>query len=251
MKIQFDHDNLHVYQETLGFISWADRQRQQMSTTISATDHLDRASESTLRNIARANGKESPRDRRQTFDIAYASALECAASLDVLHVWDILELGTASEGKAQLDRIVAMLIGIRSSKVDRVREPRTEYAVRREGRTGYFFAHEQLDVYQSGLRYVAWTAKLTRTQSLEVSAVKDLDRRSTSIVLNIAEGNGKFSAKDRCRFLSIARGAALDSAATLDILMTKTKITPRQADQGKTHLCQIVSMLVGLARSLE
>jgi hypothetical protein len=36
-----------------------------------------------------------------------------------------------------------------------------------------------------------------------------LDRALTSIPLNLAKGNGKFTNADRCRFFDIARGSAL------------------------------------------
>ena len=74
-----------------------------------------------------------------------------------------------------------------------------------------------------------------------------LDRASTSIPLNIAEGNGKYTAPDRCRYFDIARGSALECAACLDVLVAKKRLA--QADQGKEILVRIVSMLVGLVRS--
>ncbi len=74
-----------------------------------------------------------------------------------------------------------------------------------------------------------------------------LDRASTSIPLNIAEGNGKYTAPDRCRFFDIARGSALECAACLDVLVAKKRLD--QAEQGKEILVRIVSMLVGLIRS--
>jgi four helix bundle protein len=49
-----------------------------------------------------------------------------------------------------------------------------------------------------------------------------LDRASTSIVLKIAEGNGKYTPKDRCRFFCIAHSSALECAAGLDILVAKS-----------------------------
>ena len=72
---------------------------------------------------------------------------------------------------------------------------------------------------------------------------------STSIPLNIAEGNGKYAAKDRCRFFDIARGSTLECAAVLDVMIKRKVIEQAHADKGKAILKKIVSMLVGLIRS--
>ncbi len=56
-----------------------------------------------------------------------------------------------------------------------------------------------------------------------LAAYDQLDRVSTSIALNIAEGNGKCSAPDRCRFFDITRGFALECAACLDVLVAKKR----------------------------
>src|SRR5438067_12729265 len=57
---------------------------------------------------------------------------------------------------------------------------------------------------------------------------------STSIPLNIAEGNGKFSARDRARFFEMARGSTLECAACLDVLLvrkvTKEELVAAQKD---------------------
>jgi hypothetical protein len=55
----------------------------------------------------------------------------------------------------------------------------------------------------------------------KLAAKDQLDRASTSIVLNLAEGNGKRSHPDRCRYFDIARGSALECAACLDVLGTE------------------------------
>ena len=63
------------------------------------------------------------------------------------------------------------------------------------------FDHEKLNVYRKAVEFTAWTETFIAVIPSK-SAVRDqLDRASTSVPLNIAEGNGKFSAKDRCRFL--------------------------------------------------
>ncbi len=69
------------------------------------------------------------------------------------------------------------------------------------------FDHENLDVYKVSIQFVAWTGELIDgvLSRQRQSAVKHLDNASTSIPLNIAEGNGKRSPQDRCRFFDIER----------------------------------------------
>ncbi len=112
------------------------------------------------------------------------------------------------------------------------------------------FDHEKLNVYRASLKFITWTTELlSRVQSK--AAVKDqLDRASTSVPLNIAEGNGKFSIKDRCRFLDFARGSALECAACLDVLVAKRLTDTAAVISGKEQLFEIVSMLMGLINSL-
>ncbi len=75
------------------------------------------------------------------------------------------------------------------------------------------------------------------------------DRASTSIPLNIAEGNEKFTSPDRCRFFDNARGSALESAACLDVLVAKRFFGTGEIEPGKAMLVRIVSMLFGLIRA--
>ena len=76
-----------------------------------------------------------------------------------------------------------------------------------------------------------------------------LDRASTSIPLNIAEGNGKYTPRDRCRFFDIARGSSLECAAALDVLVARAIVKESDVEPGKEMLLQIVSMLFGLIKS--
>ena len=108
------------------------------------------------------------------------------------------------------------------------------------------FDHEKLDVYQESIRFVCWADELLHDIPKTLAVYNQLDRASTSIPLNIAEGNGKFTEADRCRFFDIARGSALECAACLDVLVAKKQI--KQADSGKEVLARIVAMLVGLIR---
>lgn len=109
-----------------------------------------------------------------------------------------------------------------------------------------YFDHEKLRVYQDGLRFVAVADSTIIGLPAKLAARDQLDRASTSIVLNIAEGNGKRSHVDRCRYLDMARGSALECAACLDVLMIKKHLDELRAAEGKELLVGIVSMLVGL-----
>src|SRR5687768_9600097 len=111
-----------------------------------------------------------------------------------------------------------------------------------------YFDHEKLDVYREAIAFCAWTGDLLNSISAKAAAKDQLDRASTSIPLNIAEGNGKFSAKDRARFLEIARGSALECAACLDVLVARNLAAPDQIENAKENLARIVQMLMGMLR---
>jgi len=111
------------------------------------------------------------------------------------------------------------------------------------------FDHEKLNVYQRSLQFVVWTAELLERIPPKLSAHGQIERASTSIPLNIAEGNGRYTATDRCRFFDIARGSALECAAALDVLVAKKVLAEKVIETGKAHLIEIVNMLIGLIRS--
>ena len=111
-----------------------------------------------------------------------------------------------------------------------------------------WFDHEKLEVYREAIAFVASLSALLEG-AVRVGEVKDqLDRASTSVPLNIAEGNGKYAPKDRCRFFDIAHGSALECAAGLDVLVAKAKLTPAQIRPEKERLQRIVRMLMGLIK---
>jgi four helix bundle protein len=112
------------------------------------------------------------------------------------------------------------------------------------------FDHEKLNVYQASLAFITWATELISKVDAKAAVKDQLDRASTSIPLNIAEGNGKFAIKDRYRFLDFARGSALECAACLDVLVAKKLLDEAAVRSGKQQLFEIVSMLMGLINSL-
>ena len=111
------------------------------------------------------------------------------------------------------------------------------------------FDHEKLHVYQASIEFLVWLEKILERIPKRHAVHGQLDRASTAIPLNIAEGNGKFTQRDRCRFFDIARGSALECAAALDVVAAKAILVKDEIAPGKQILLEIVSMLVGLIKS--
>lgn len=251
MRSRFDHEDLRVYQTAIGFVAWLEEMVSGITSKVSARDHLARASAGVPVNIAEASGKRSMNERRQLIDTAYGSSLECAACLDVLCILECVPTSAVHEGKGHLSALVSMLIGFRKSTDREVREERGAYVTASLQGDRVWFDHEKLDVYRKALEFVAWCGRLRSGSRVPRTTATSLDKASTGVALNIAEGNGKFSAKDRCRFISHARIAALQAAATLDILAVRQVKCIQEAAEGKSYLADIVRMLVAWERNLE
>jgi four helix bundle protein len=103
--------------------------------------------------------------------------------------------------------------------------------------------HEKFEVYQASLEFITWTIPLLERLPGSACVRNQLDRASTSVPLNIAEGNGKFTSPDRCRFFDNARGSALESAACLDVMVSERFVSVTEIETGKAMLVKIVSML--------
>jgi four helix bundle protein len=112
-----------------------------------------------------------------------------------------------------------------------------------------YFDHEKLDAYKKALAFAAWAEPVLERLPKSAAVQNQLDRARTSIVLNIPEGNGRFTSADRCKFFDIARGSALECAGCLDLIFIKKMLSEVELDAGKTLLRDIVSLLIGLIRS--
>jgi len=111
-----------------------------------------------------------------------------------------------------------------------------------------YFDHEKLDIYQEAIAFCGCVGELLGEISAKAAAKDQLDRASTSLPLNIAEGNGKFSTVDRARFLEIARGSALECAACLDVLAVRKLVAAERILPAKERLVRIVNMLMGMLK---
>ena len=78
--------------------------------------------------------------------------------------------------------------------------------------------YEKLDVYRTALEFVITTIEIRdRLPRGSGELVDQFKRASFSIVLNIAEGAGKFQQADKQRYFSIARGSVMECGALRDV----------------------------------
>jgi four helix bundle protein len=114
------------------------------------------------------------------------------------------------------------------------------------------FDHEKLDVYQAALEFDAAADEIVAHFPPGRHDLSDqLNRASTSIVLNIAEGAGEFSRAEKVRFYRMAKRSATECAAALDVGRIRRLIDDKHREAGRSLLLRIVSMLIRMIHSIE
>lgn len=87
-------------------------------------------------------------------------------------------------------------------------------------------------------------------QSLQYTLGSQLSRASLSVVLNIAEGSGKYSDKETSRFLEIALGSLYESYAALDTLLKMNHFSKEKMSELDTQMKEIASQIGGLKKKI-
>ena len=82
------------------------------------------------------------------------------------------------------------------------------------------------------------------------SLATQLRRCASSTVLNIAEGNGRFTPADHARFLGLAHAAVIQSAATLDLSVARHLVEADNIREGRRMLERMAAMLTAMVRKL-
>ena len=266
----FHHENLDVYQQTLSFNAKVGVWTSQWDGKHAIRDQLARAAESMLENIAMASAAYSAMKVRG-LDYALGSSLECAACLNIAGIKRLLDEGTVSAGKVDLSQIFRMLVGLRkawSSRVMTVREDEVEYNAEqcgidkgcdkgddKGGKMGMggtiLFHHEGLDVYRIALEVTAGFCGSEAVGLLSSTVFRRLDELVTSVVLNIAEGNGRFSDADQVRFLGTAHESAVKLAARLDLCVIQDLLPQSEVARWKTLLQRVSAMTVAMVAGMD
>jgi len=108
--------------------------------------------------------------------------------------------------------------------------------------------HTKLHSYQRSLMMLkALQARMPKWR-LPAGAKDQIQRAMISVLLNQAEGCGKMTAKDKCKFFSIARGSLLEVGADLDVAEVLGELTPTENHHLQSELLIIAKMLSKLIR---
>jgi four helix bundle protein len=112
------------------------------------------------------------------------------------------------------------------------------------------FDHERLDVYNLALGFTL-RAEMTasRLPRGRRYLADQLQRAALSIVLNVAEGAGKFSGADKASFYTRARGSGSECAAVLDVCRTLSLVPSADVEHDKAILERIGKMLTKLIKT--
>lgn len=247
MAERFGHERLNVYQKGMQFASMRRTLLGDLPRRVAACDHLNRGAESILLNIAHASSSWAPKERIVYLGNASGSALECAACLDIFVAKNLATGKDMYPGKSLLAEIVSMLVRMRETTADLVREDHAPYCTK----GGNLFSHEDLDVYQTELQFISWLERMSSQFRCSSDLFSKLDKSTTSMVLNTVEGNGRFSGADQIRFLGTAYKATVQSATLLDLTTAETCLAgPSPVEEGLDLLRRIAAMLRALSKAV-
>ena len=114
----------------------------------------------------------------------------------------------------------------------------------------FMFDFEKLEVYAKAKSFNRSIHSFLQNQRKVDKTSKDqLRRASFSIMLNIAEGSGRYTARDKRNFYIIARGSVHECVAILDYLKDIGQLGSEAFVQYYSFLEEISRMLFGIIKA--
>jgi len=111
------------------------------------------------------------------------------------------------------------------------------------------FDFEKLDVYKKAKNFNGNISHFLNDKKIEICYRDQLRRAAFSIILNIAEGSGRFTKPDKRNFYVIARGSVFECVAVLDYLKDMSMISNEEFDVHYSKLEELSKMLYSLIQS--
>ena len=115
------------------------------------------------------------------------------------------------------------------------------------------FDYRKLLVYQHSMMLLTDIYDLTkRFPNKELHGLTNqIQRAAVSIPSNIAEGMGRFSIKERIRFIDISNGSLMEVMCQLEIAHQLGYISSDDFKAQETKIATIAKMILGLRKNLE
>jgi four helix bundle protein len=108
---------------------------------------------------------------------------------------------------------------------------------------------QRLNVYQRAIEFLALAIEIVEDLPRGHATRGDqLMRAAESVVRNIAEGAGRWSQADSSKHYKIARGEAMESASSLDVLKLHKLVSPQRYERGIELLEGVVAMLTKMVK---
>lgn len=111
------------------------------------------------------------------------------------------------------------------------------------------FIFENLDVYKKSLALSIEFCRISVKFPFHYGRIKDqVIGAFISIPLNIAEGSGRETSKDKINFYKIARGSSFECIPLIEICLNLGLISELKAKEYRENITDIAKMLNGLIK---
>ena len=114
------------------------------------------------------------------------------------------------------------------------------------------FYYRRLDVYKDAKHLAINVNEALKSFPKEerYALTNQLQRASTSVMFNIAEGFGRYGSKERIHFLDIANGSLMEVSSQIELAEAYHYISTTQREDFDNQILSIVKQLAGLRKAL-
>jgi four helix bundle protein len=116
---------------------------------------------------------------------------------------------------------------------------------------GEQFFFENLNIYKRSLKLAIKLSKIASNFSIKFSRIRDqLIGAAISIPLNIAEGSGRKSLKEKINFYKISRSSLFECIPILEICLELSLLKDKDFINFKNEATELSKMINGLIKSI-
>ncbi|UKN01100.1 four helix bundle protein [Paracrocinitomix mangrovi] len=113
------------------------------------------------------------------------------------------------------------------------------------------FHFQQLEVYKKAKLFHQSAKEIAASKRLESYEKDQLKRASFSIVLNLAEGSGRYTKRDRRNFFVITRSSVFECVAAIDVLKDDNIISQDDYANLENQADELSRMLYTMIKNLD